>query len=181
MTHEWITPEVRAQALSGTPTVALTWARLVQDGETWEAWTRLDDDFRLTLSQFLARAHGLDGAEREAAASQIARRDQPVEVWDDVEPIILHELRQLIALLHGREYGAGGRTRPVGIDLELIALTPLDLLAKDENGVAYLPPGESADSVGVVLRFTPERTWVVTGFAHAMPRPGAEPAFVPLD
>lgn len=168
-------PGILAQAASGIPPASFAWINAIQAGDVWRAWTGMDDEFRLTLTQMVVDGSGLD---RRQFVDALRARDELTDEWSEVmaEPV-LDVLESMVSLLNGREVGGASRPRMIGPDLELFPLVPLDELPKDENGVAFLPPGGSAASVGVVLRLVDGREWLVAGAMHAMPRPGDRPVF----
>ena len=51
-----------------------------------------------------------------------------------------------------RELGVASRPRPIGTDLELIRLIPLDQLDIDEHGFAVWRPGQTVQNVSLLLR-----------------------------
>jgi hypothetical protein len=51
-----------------------------------------------------------------------------------------------------RELGVASRLRPIGADLELIRLIPLDQLDVDEHGFAVWRPGQTVQNVSLLLR-----------------------------
>jgi hypothetical protein len=75
-----------------------------------------------------------------------------------------------------RELGVASRLRPIGADLELIRLIPLDQLDVDEHGFAVWRPGQTVQNVSLLLRHGTDGRRIA-GAGGWLLRPGWPPQF----
>ena len=142
--------EELAQAESGPGRTALEWVEAVKAQETDRVWRLMDPDFRLvnvqgwiTHNEEVLRDPAVGGLDRETFAHELASEHPTHPLWRHCARVTLREITQACGGFERRELGIGARTRPIGPDLELVRMFPLDEMDQDETGQHYFASGAS--------------------------------------
>jgi hypothetical protein len=170
-------------ASASVNSAALRWYALVQAGDFGSAWAAMDADFRRALTQdWIGRNPAVMSdptvtGDRDELAAELSVPAPTHPMWQHLSRVTERGVRGATTdLFAGRELGAGVRPRPMGVDLMLVRLMPLDELAVDENGMRVFAPGQMVLGLSLLMRRV-DAEWQVAGVGDGLLRPGWPPVF----
>lgn len=175
--------EELAQAESGPGRAAVEWLEAVNAQAADRVWRLMDPDFRLVMVQAWINENetvlpdpAVGGLDREDFARALASERPTHPLWPHCASVTLREITQACGGFEQRELGIGARPRPIGPDLELVRLFPLDEMGRDEQGQHYFAPGTSVLTLSIICRRR-EARWLVAGIGAFLGYPGWPPRF----
>jgi hypothetical protein len=139
--------------------VALAWVQSIREARFDEVWKAMTDEFRLVCVQDWI----VNNPTVMSDSSMTGTRDELAAALSgptSTHPLRVHPSRVseravrsvTVDVVGDRELGVASRLRPIGADLELIRLIPLDQLDVDEHGFAVWRPGQTVQNVSLLLR-----------------------------
>ncbi|MFH0173298.1 TIR domain-containing protein [Streptomyces cacaoi] len=157
---------------NGPVAAAANWLKSLQRGKKRTVWAALTRELRLTLAQDWIIANeghpGLAPYDREELAAELA-------VKSPNHPLAKHLLKSKLEVLqdHYRKWdidgwGAASNPRRVGLDYELIVMSPAD------EGVLIVNDGELRPVYPILMRKV-GLDWMIANFTSAYPVPGWPP------
>jgi len=172
-----------ALGTASAATAALAWVQMIRDGRFGQAWGAMTEDFRLVCVQdwivnnpAVMSDPAVTGT-RDELAAELAASAPTHPLWVHAGRVSERAVRSAtVDVVGGRELGAASRPRPMGPELELIRLIPLDQLDVDEHGAHVWRPGQAVEGLSVLLQHGPDG-WLVAGAGGWLPRPGWPPLF----
>jgi len=173
-----------AMATASANSAALGWIALIEQDEIDKVWASMTNDFRLVVVQNWiwnnpeVMAEPTVTGSRDELAAELSAPERSHPLWTrGLAGVAERGLRGVTTdVLAGREYGAGVRPRPAGVDLELVRVLPLNELAVDEDGFHIFAPGQLVECVSLLMRRVDDG-WRVAGAGGWLPRPGWPPEF----
>lgn len=173
---------VQAFGTAAPAGAALAWIEALRTGQFDSVWAAMTDDFRLACVQDwivrnpLVMSDPLVSGTRDEFAAELAVATPTHPLWVHARRVTERMVRGAVASLPQGQIGTGSRPRPIGPDLELIRVIPLDQLDVDENGVHQWRPGRAVVNVTILLQSTSDG-FRLAGLADRLPRPGWPPTF----
>lgn len=156
--------------------VTLDWFAALRRGDIATLWPLTDRDYRLALTQWWITANS--GAESHPAAGGGGRDAVALRISDGDHPLSVHLFRVLardlcasIADLEDLEVLTGEAARPIGLDLEAVAL----FVADDVPDGVFAPGAQARASTVAVRRLGDDR--LVAGI-NCVAVPGWPPTFL---
>lgn len=180
--HEnWMSPEERAQAMSGANHFALVWVQAAGQDQIENVWPHMTPEFRLAMTQawLTKNPRALDdpnaaASNRDELAAHLSEERPQHQLFAHLARVSLREIRNSYGRLDTDQLGPGLRPRPMGLDLELIRLFYLPDLDRDEAGDYVFAPGARARAANVLLQRAGQG-WAVAGVGNGLLRPGWPP------
>lgn len=174
--------EVSRFGTAAPATAAMEWIEALLRGQFDSVWAVMTNDFRLAWVQDwivrnpMVMSDPLVRGTRDDFAAELAVAEPSHPLWIHARRVIERTIRGSIENLANREIGTGSRPRPIGPDLELIRVIPLDQLDVDEHGVHQWRPGQTVENLTVLVQSSPDG-WRLAGLSDRLPRPGWPPRF----
>lgn len=167
----------QAQALhygeGGSVHALIHWLKLVmEDRDYRSAWPLMDENLRRCRAQawlWNAGQHYPFIAENRVEYAEDFVQDVPAhQLWDDFAADDLNGIHEAWSEFYARQLGASDRTRPIGLDLELVVMIPTGgtPLQFDEPTVV--------EALLFIMRHV-ENRWLVAAWADHLPEPGWPP------
>jgi hypothetical protein len=172
-----------AMATAPAASAAMAWVQLLRDDNFSLAWQALTEDFRLALIQdwivknpMIMSDPARGDLTRDELAAELSVGEPTHPLWQRGAALVAERgLRNLTtAVLGDRPFGAGSRPRPMGPNLELIRIIPLDQLEVGEDGYHAWAPGQFVENATLLMENVPGG-WKVAGAGGYLPRPGWPP------
>lgn len=118
--------EIRAH-FEGPVAAVFAWVKALTAGEWRAAWRLSDDIFRLVRAQAWLwnnrNSPGIAGEDLDQLAAGLAIEDPEGELWTDFARLELAQFRSAWADWDLANMAAASRSRPVGLDYEVVLLT----------------------------------------------------------
>lgn len=154
---------------------------MIRRGRFALAWAAMTDDFRLLCVQdWIVHNSGVmsDSAvtgTRDQLAAALATPAPTHPLWVHAGRVAERAVRSVtLDVVGARELGVASRPRPVGPDLELVRLIPLDQLDVDKDGFHVWRSGQEVECLSLLLQHG-QAGWRVAGAGGWLPRPGWPP------
>lgn len=179
-------PEELAQAMSGLGGSAFAWVAALREHDDEEVWRRLDEEFRLVLTQqwivdnpAVLDDPAVDGIDCDTFADELAKEEPTHPLWHHCLRVSMRAVRSGTCGAENRELGFGLNPRIAGLDVEIVHLKVVDDLPIDERGLRYQPPGTYVMTLVLPMRRR-DAGWRVAGVGERLPVPGWPPSWTPL-
>ncbi|MDX2407626.1 toll/interleukin-1 receptor domain-containing protein [Streptomyces microflavus] len=165
--------EFNAYFGEGGPVVAANkWLANVQRGKKGAVWKGLTRELRLVLAQDWIIANeghpNLAPYDRDELAAELAMKSPTHPLAKDFLKIKLEVLQDHYRKWDHKGWGAAGNPRRIGLDYELVIMSPAD------DGVLIVGEGEIRPVYPILMRNVGV-DWMVASFTSAYPIPGWPP------
>lgn len=155
---------------------AQTWHRLLFDGEMEGAWRLMTQDFRRVVAQVALGTVREGGANVDAKVDELSNPEPALADFGE----FLSAVRTILQNACGaapEALGPGATTRVEAPAYEVVRLYALDDLSTDVHGRLYLPSGELARALTLIVASEGSGGWRMAGVGAVM-APGWPPTIL---